>query len=201
MSLKTYLLIFIFTCSVVSAQNQTANSTNITTQCQLSLFAKKDMASWNMFGRGLIAGLNVTAPSSKAACRECTGFGYQLGLFQTALYNIEYARLQWIDSSKVLDKNFLDLLEALLNVYPQFKALTKTGLKVLQDRNVNYSIDQVISFVNSQEKQTKLIQNMMQKHFLIYHMVQSIPGSDCYTTGYKISKPIQLLFDVIPTLN
>ena len=90
----------------------------------------------------------------------------------------------------MLSKSFFDLLSALLYVYPNLKTLASSGLKVLQDRNINYTVDQVISFVKSKEKQIQLISNAKSKFFLIYHMVQSIPGSDCYMTGYKVSKPV-----------
>ncbi len=99
------------------------------------------MQSWSNFGKGFIAGLSITPPKNENSCKQCTSFGYNLGLAQTALYNIEYSRSSWVDSGKVTKLNFLELLSTLIIVYPQLKSFSKSILNVLMDDNLQYTVN------------------------------------------------------------
>ena len=86
----------------------------------------------------------------------------------------------------------------LLKLYPPLMNLVQSIIGLILDKNISLMGNQILKFIQSPEMQKGLLENLKSKIFLIYNMIESIPGSGCYLVGYKLAVPIRSLFNISP---
>ena len=149
-------------------------------------------------------------PPAELACQRCIMFGQDLADLNLLYVKMASLSNLWFDKLAILDLEFFQMFDALLNLYPTFSNYFEKLANVITNKSIlavfGMNPEDVAGFQVSAISYTIFtplnelylppieVQDRKQKKSMVmmFSLINSLPMSTCYELGYKLASLVRL---------
>ena len=165
------------------------------TACNIKVF-EVDKYNWGNMSAGFLLGLHPEVGISIDSCPECGSFATSMQQINYGLAYVLTNKDKWINQAQVTQLDINSSLPTLLAIYQIFMVFLLPLDSLMQDKKLMYVPVQVFNiFLNPSLFET-LVTNFIQKGTEMLILILTIPGSSCFTIGYRAAALSRFIFGV-----
>ena len=156
-----------------------------------------DLENWGNFSSGYLLGMHADPNANPVGCPECWEFGHNMQLLNYGINYVIISKAKWIDQNKIAQLDVTSSLAALLDIYHIFLIFLLPLDHIFQDKKLMWMTVQLFNVFMDPSLFDVLVTNFVNKGSEMAILILTMPGSSCFTIGYRVAALEKFIFGVL----